>query len=71
MNIPEDKINQVVESIFQKHDVDKNGYLDRKEMAKFLDDIYRAVNRPKSNYQEINSLIAKYDKNKDGGIDRK
>ena len=71
MNIPEEKINEVVENIFKKYDTDKNGRLDRKEMNKFLDEIYKAVNRPKTNFKEINDLMDKYDKNKDGGIDRK
>ena len=33
--------------------------------------MYKGVGRANSNHSEINLMIEKYDKNRDGGIDRK
>ena len=71
MNVSDKQIDTIVDQIFAKHDSDKNGVLDKKEMGMFLDYAYQMVGRPKSNFREVNDLMAKYDKNRDGVIDKK
>ena len=65
------KLEEVVNNVFDKYDVNKNGTLDSKEIQKFLNDVYTQAGRKPSNFSEANDLVKHYDINKDGAIDKK
>lgn len=66
-----DKIDKMVEEMFKKYDLDQNGTLDPKELHKMLNEVYQAVGRPKTTVHEVKNILDQFDRNRDGGIDRK
>lgn len=60
-----------IDSIFKKYDKDKNGTLDRKELSKFLTDLYKVtgIDR-KVTEKEASELIARVDVNSDGNMNK-
>jgi polyhydroxyalkanoate synthesis regulator phasin len=51
-----------------KHDLDKNGYLDKKEAKTFVDEISQCIEKERAkNYDptKFDALFAKFDENKD------
>ena len=71
MNFSDAQVDEAVQSLLTKYDLDRNGVLDRKELVKFLSDAYGKMGGRASNMGEVNSLLDKYDVNKDGVIDAK
>ena len=71
MSFSDAQIDEVIETMFRKYDLDKNEVLDREELVKFLSDAYKKVGGRASNLGEVNSLLDKYDINRDGVIDAK
>ena len=71
MSYTDEQIDQAIEVMFKKYDVDRNGVLDRHELVQFLSDAYKKIGGKASNLGEVNSLLDKYDVNRDGVIDAK
>lgn len=65
-----DPIEQLVHKIYAKYDRDRNGYLDKQEAIKFLDEILINQGRPKTTWNQFNNFFAKYDDNGDGVISK-
>lgn len=65
-----DIIDTLVMQIFNKYDKDRNGYLDKTETLKLLDEILINQGRPKTTISQFNRFFADFDINGDGVISR-
>lgn len=63
-------LGKIVDDLFAKYDLNKNGTIDVKQMQKFLTDAYTAAGKKPSNFAEAQDIIKNFDKNKDGVIDK-
>ena len=69
MSFTEEEIENAIKKLFMQYDTDQNGVLDRQELVKFLSEAFRNIGGKDSNLAEVDSLLKKYDANKDGVID--
>lgn len=44
------KLEEIINSLFDKYDINKSGTLDPKEIEKFLNDVYIQAGRKPSNF---------------------
>lgn len=65
-----DSIEVMVHRIFAKYDKDRNGYLDKPEVLKLLDEILIHQGRPKTNWNQFIAFFEEFDDNNDGVISK-
>ena len=65
-----DPIETLVYKIFAKYDKDRNGYLDKPEVLKMLDEILINQGRPKTTMAQFNRFFAEFDDNGDNVISK-
>ena len=65
-----DMILQQVDKIFLKYDVNRSGYLEKRECLRLVDDLLAAKGQPLANVSQFNRIFAEYDINNDGVISR-
>jgi Ca2+-binding EF-hand superfamily protein len=66
----QDNIRDQVNKIWAKHDINRNGVLDRVEAANFLRDFYATQGRPAPSMQQFSRFFQEFDKNRDGMIQK-
>ena len=64
-------IAQKVNKIWYDYDVDRSGYLDKREALIFLKDLLTSNNQRPPNALNFNKWFAEYDLNNDGHISKK
>jgi Ca2+-binding EF-hand superfamily protein len=67
----QDKITDYVNRIFQKFDVNRNGYLDKRECLALLDEVALNQGQDKVTIPQFIRFFAEYDINHDGYISKK
>lgn len=73
MNMPgleSQKIQQTVEKIWEKFDIDRSGKLNRKETLRFLNQFLPECGNPKPTYDTFTQIFDNADKNGDGFISK-
>ena len=70
MSITNDQLWQVVNALFQKFDVDKNGFLQRGEIVKCCADIFKSVGIQNINEGHVSDFMKEVDTNKDQKISK-
>jgi len=66
----DDMVVQMVDKIFLKYDVNRSGYLEKRECLRLVDDILSQKGQPLANVAQFNRIFAEYDINGDGVISR-
>jgi hypothetical protein len=64
------QIARIVDEIWFDYDVDRSGWLDKRETLVFLKDILNEQNRPQPTAVEFNKWFAEYDLNGNGTIEK-
>merc|ERR1711908_134235 len=62
-----------IDVLWDTHDIDRNGYLDRKEAKTYLDDIYKIIDKDRaSNYDKakFDEVFDKFDENGDNFLSK-
>ena len=68
--LDEKVFSKVLDDIFGEIDEDKNGYIDREEMGKLLENLSQALESPTPTEEDITREMKKLDVNKDGKISK-
>ena len=63
-------IDAATDSLFEKFDKDKSGYLDRYQLMDFIGSLYKKMGKPNPSAAQINSILKTYDKNYDGVLQK-
>jgi len=69
-NKSEDLIEEYVMKIFQKYDINRNLYLDKRECLAMLDEILLNQGHGKTTIPQFNRFYAEFDINNDGFISK-
>ena len=70
MSFSEQDLDNLINAIFAKYDVDENTTLDRQQITQLLNDSYKRIGKKEATASQISDIIKKYDKNKDGVINK-
>ena len=70
MSFSEQEMDNLINAIFAKYDVDENSTLDKKQITQLLNDSYKRIGKKEASASQISDIIKKYDKNKDGVINK-
>ena len=71
MTPEEQAIQGVVDQIWNTYDVDKNGYLDKEETKKFVQETLGYLGSGEKFYQEaFDEVFAEFDKDKSGTVEK-
>ena len=65
-----DMVNDKVQSIFAKYDVNRSGYLEKREVLRLVDDILMEKNQPPATVAQFNRFFAEYDVNGDNVLSK-
>jgi len=66
----ENLINDMVQKIFMKYDVNRSGYLEKRETLRLVDDLLAAKGQPPATVAQFNRFFAEHDYNGDGILSR-
>jgi len=65
-----DMINDMIQSIMHKYDINRSGFLEKREVLRLVDDILMEKNQPPATVAQFNRFFAEYDINNDGVLSK-
>ena len=71
LNSEQDEIEEMVHKIFMKFDANGNGFLDKRETYRLLDQILANRGEPPATREEINNFFVEFDVNGDGVLSKR